>query len=130
MITAETGHDGGPTVLLVDDEVDLRAIVAYVLAQDGYRVLEADDGEGALALLRSGAPVDLLFTDVAMPGLDGLALAEAAKRLRPELRILYTSAYGADGVGRARRHGPVLEKPWRPAQLQAVLRELLPAVPG
>lgn len=124
----KTGEIGAPTVLLVDDEPELRAVVAYVLAEEGCQVLEADGAEPALALLRSGAAIDLLFTDIAMPGTDGLALAAAAKRLRPELPVLYTSAYGAEANGQPVHFGPVLEKPWRPAQLQAVLRELLPAL--
>jgi CheY-like chemotaxis protein len=119
-----------PTVLLVDDEPELRAIVAFVLAEQGCRVLEADGAEDALTVLRSAAPIDLLFTDITLPGTDGLALADAAKSLRPELRVLYTSAYGADAARRAPvRYGPVLEKPWRPAQLAEVLHELLPALP-
>jgi CheY-like chemotaxis protein len=129
--TAQDGAtSGAATVLLVDDEPDLRAVVAYVLAEEGYHVLVADGAEGALALLRSPASIDLLFTDIAMPGTDGLALADAAKSLRPDLRVLYTSAYGADAASHATvRYGPVLEKPWRPAQLQAMLRELLPVLP-
>jgi CheY-like chemotaxis protein len=117
-------------VLLVDDEPELRAVVAYVLAEQGCRVLQAEGAEDALIFLRSGAPIDLLFTDITMPGTDGLALADAAKSLRPDLRVLYTSAYGAEAARRApARYGPVLEKPWRPAELQAMLRELLPALP-
>ena len=129
--TAGSGAAGtAPTVLLVDDEPELRAIVAFVLAEEGCRVLEAEDAEDALTVLRSPAPVDLLFTDITLPGTDGVALADAAKSLRPDLPVLYTSAYGADAVRRgAVRYGPVLEKPWRPAELQAVLRELLPALP-
>lgn len=125
---AKTEEIEAPTVLLVDDEPELRAVVAYVLTEEGCRVLEADGAEPALALLRSGAAIDLLFTDITMPGTDGLQLAAAAKRLRPELPVLYTSAYGADVDGHRTRFGPVLEKPWRPAQLQAVLRELLPTL--
>jgi CheY-like chemotaxis protein len=116
--------------LLVDDEPELRAIVAFVLVEEGCRVLEADDAENALTVLRSAAPIDLLFTDITLPGTDGLALADAAKSLRPDLRVLYTTAYGAEAAGPTPvRYGPVLEKPWRPAQLQAMLRELLPALP-
>jgi CheY-like chemotaxis protein len=119
-----------PTVLLVDDEPELRAIVAVVLAEEGCRVLEAEGAEDALTVLRSPALVDLLFTDITLPGTDGVALADAAKSLRPDLPVLYTSAYGADAARHASvRYGPVLEKPWRPAELQAVLRELLPALP-
>ena len=74
-----------PTVLMVEDEMLLGNVVADELEEAGYRVLSAMTGEEALALLEGAEPIDLLFTDIRLPGLiDGWHLAEAARRLRPD----------------------------------------------
>lgn len=81
------------TVLTVDDDEDLRTLAADVLGGAGFRVLTAASGEAALDLLEGDEPIDVLFTDVVMPGLSGMELARRAKRLRPSLRILLASGY-------------------------------------
>jgi DNA-binding response OmpR family regulator len=83
----------GMTVLTVDDDEDLRTLAADVLGGAGFRVLTAASGEAALDLLEGDEPIDVLFTDVVMPGLSGMELARRAKRLRPSLRILLASGY-------------------------------------
>jgi CheY-like chemotaxis protein len=83
-----TESDPRATILVVDDDSDVLDLTAEVLAAAGYAVLTASGAGPALELLRSDDRVDLLLTDIVMPGLTGLAHAEDANRLRPELRVL------------------------------------------
>jgi CheY-like chemotaxis protein len=81
-----------PTVLIVEDEVLLRLMIADELRSNGLSVVEAANADEALTVLQSSAPVDLLFTDVRMPGsMDGLALAALMRATQPELKIIVTS---------------------------------------
>ena len=116
---AHAGHPRG--VLIVDDEAALRQLVRRVLEIDGYRVFDAADGVAALAQLRRHRPaIDLLFTDVLMPGLGGVELVGRVARRWPDLPILYSSGY--DG-GQLKAHGvdeagiDLLVKPFTPAEL-------------
>lgn len=86
----------GETVLMVEDEAVVRMVAADVLRDLGYRVLEASDGLAALEVLRSDERVDLLLTDMGLPGMDGRRLAEAARRLRPGLRVLFVTGEAGD----------------------------------
>ncbi|MFJ1300840.1 ATP-binding protein [Pseudomonadota bacterium AL_CKDN230030165-1A_HGKHYDSX7] len=89
----------GETILLVDDESAVRSLVAEVLRDLGYRVLEAVDGPDALVQLSSTAPIDLLISDLGLPGrMSGRDVAGAASRLRPGLPVLYFSGYGAEAL--------------------------------
>jgi CheY-like chemotaxis protein len=82
------------TVLVVDDDGEVLDVAAAVLAGEGYAVLRAESPTQALAVLGSKERVDLLFTDIVMPGeMDGFELAHRARQMRPELRILYTSGH-------------------------------------
>ncbi len=86
------GH--GETLLVVDDEPTIRALVTEAMTAQGYRVLEAAEGASALDLIRSGAAVDLLVTDVGLPGaLNGRQLADAVRSLRPQLPVLFITGY-------------------------------------
>jgi len=100
-------------VLVVDDDPDVREYAVNVLEELGYAVLSAADGQAALSLLDAGTPVDLLFTDVVMPGLNGFEVARRAVKQFPELKVLFASGYvnGLPPVGK------LLNKPYRPAQL-------------
>lgn len=119
-------HDIEGAVLVVEDDADVRAIAAVLLGELGYRVIEASSGEEALQTLRGREPVQLLLTDLAMPGMGGLELADVAKRMNPEMKVLYTSAYARlVDISPALRHGPLIEKPWRREQLRAMLQTLL-----
>jgi DNA-binding response OmpR family regulator len=116
---APAGHARG--VLIVDDEAALRKLVRRVLELDGYRVFDAADGDAALAQLRRHRPeIDLLFTDILMPGVNGVELARRAAQRWPDLPILYASGY--DG-GQLKAHGvdeasiDLLVKPFTPAEL-------------
>jgi signal transduction histidine kinase len=124
---------GTETILLVEDEAPVRAVTRQLLERNGYSVLEASDGRSALALLgsdRESGHVDLLLTDVIMPGMSGRELANELKMRRPEIRVLFMSGYTDDAVV---RHGMLepglayLEKPFRPPVLLRKVREVLQA---
>jgi len=122
---------GAETIIFVDDDHYVRTTSARALRARGYTVLEADDGEHALAMLREcGARVALLVTDVVMPGIDGRELAEQARRSYPELRVLYATGYTDDAVvkhGIDRDSVAVIEKPFRNHELAGRVREILDA---
>jgi CheY-like chemotaxis protein len=112
-------------VLVVDDEPDIRLVVSNALAYQGFRVVEAGSASEALYRLRSPEKIDLLFTDIVMPGgIDGFALAQQARELRPDLRVLYTTGYlkVLPGENEASRFGPLLRKPFRHDCLIAEVR--------
>jgi CheY-like chemotaxis protein len=121
------------TILVVEDDRDVREVAIAALEDAGYRVLEAASGDDAYRLLLAHPDlrIDALFTDIVMPGrLDGIDIANAARELRPGLRILYTTGF-ADLVRRGREHdtrGPILRKPYRPAELRASMHALLESV--
>jgi two-component system cell cycle sensor histidine kinase/response regulator CckA len=96
------GNAADPTaavILVVDDDLAVREVASRVLRRAGYRVLEAADGQEALAVARGEAGrLDLLLTDVVMPGMNGRELAERLTEVRPETRMLYMSAYTEDEV--------------------------------
>jgi CheY-like chemotaxis protein len=82
------------TVLIVEDEDDVRDLAIAFVQALGYGILAANNGDAALAILKSDAPIDLLLTDIVMPGtLDGFALGRAALALRPNLKVLHVTGY-------------------------------------
>jgi PAS domain S-box-containing protein len=120
---------GTETVLLVEDAAAVRVVTRQVLDRLGYTVLEAPNGEAALQLAsRHRGPIQLLLTDVVMPGVGGRQLAEQLTALRPELRVLYASGYTDDAVV---RHGVLkpgiayLQKPFTPEIVARKVREVL-----
>ena len=122
---------GDETILLVEDEAAVRQVAARILATHGYRVLEAGDADAAMALLASGRTVDLLVTDVVLPGSGGRALAERAVEARPGLRVLFMSGYTDDIVLQhqlVHRHMPFVQKPFTPESLGRGVRQVLDAV--
>jgi CheY-like chemotaxis protein len=116
-------------VLLVEDEDGVRKLARMVLERHGYTVVEAANGEEALRLLAlPGEPVDLLVTDVVMPGIDGGGVAEAVKQRFPAAKVLYLSGYTSDAVvrhGIQRHEVAFLQKPFSPAALAAKVRDVL-----
>ena len=117
-----------PTLLLVDDDDLVRPVAAAIVGELGYTVLEAASGEAALEVLRGPHAIDVLMTDLAMPGMGGMELALVAQSVRPNLPVLYTSAYFRDAEGHpALRFGRFLQKPWRLSELRVALEELLAA---
>jgi nitrogen-specific signal transduction histidine kinase/CheY-like chemotaxis protein len=123
----------GETVLVVEDNERVRNYVVERLRRLGYGVLAAADGKAALAELAKAGRIDLLFSDIDMPGQDGVKLAERARRLKPGLRILFTSGHPGgergDGAGdpdKRFRHGyRLLLKPYRKQELARIVRTTL-----
>jgi CheY-like chemotaxis protein len=120
-------------VLVVEDDDDVRRYSVEVLQELGYRVAEAPDGPTALRLLGDGAGgVDLLFSDVVLPGgMTGADLAREARRLKPELRVLFTTGYARDAIvheGRLDEGVTLLPKPFTYAELAARVRDVLDGV--
>ena len=118
----------GETVLVVDDEDAVRMLVAEALADMGYVALEAADGVAGLDILRSVAKVDLLVTDVGLPGLNGRQLADAARVLRPGLRVLFITGYAGNaaiGNGVLDAGMEILTKPFALEALAAKLRMMM-----
>ena len=115
------------TVLVVDDEEAVRVLVAETLQEMGYAVLQAADSASGLDLLQSAGPVDVLVTDVGLPGLNGRQLADAARTLRPGLRVLFITGYAGGAVGHeALEQGmEILVKPFALHALVAKLRGML-----
>jgi signal transduction histidine kinase len=119
---------GFETVLLVEDEEPLRALLTEVLEQLGYHILAAENAEQALTLLAGVAEVDLLLTDVVMPGKSGWELAEHVVGLHPECCVLYMSGHPIEVENDARSpavRGDMLQKPFSPSMLARVIREQL-----
>ncbi|GIZ50497.1 ATP-binding protein [Noviherbaspirillum aridicola] len=139
--TALPVADGGPLqaaldadVLLVEDEPQLRSLLREMLFELGCRVTEADSGEAALAALEEGARVDLLVSDVGLPGrIDGWKLLSQARALRPQLQALLISGYGDAAMQAGRAPGPapaLLGKPFALQAFAARVTELLRQAPG
>ncbi|HLZ08013.1 MAG TPA: ATP-binding protein, partial [Chloroflexota bacterium] len=125
---------GTETILLVEDEERVRDLARTALVGAGYRVLEAAGGESALRLIADSAqPIDLLVTDVVMPGLNGRQLAERLLEPYPAMKVLYVSGYTFDLVV---RHGvfesgvAFLQKPFTPSSLTRKVREVLDVLVG
>ena len=119
----------GETVLVVDDEPTVRMLVGDVLSELGYACLEAGDGSAGLAILRSGARIDLLVTDVGLPGgMNGRQVADAARELRPGLKVLFITGYAesaAVGGGDLEAGMAVLTKPFAMDDLVKKTRALI-----
>ena len=112
-------------VLVVEDETDVRLVSVDALRELGYTVIHAGDGEEALELLASQPRVDLLFTDIVMPGMTGRQLADTAQARRPGLPVLYTTGYTRNAVvhnGMLDAGAALLPKPFTLDQLAAKVR--------
>jgi two-component system cell cycle sensor histidine kinase/response regulator CckA len=122
--------NGVETVLLVEDEEALRSIGREILEAYGYTVILAGDGLEALEVARNGAgPIQLLMTDILMPKMGGIELAERLSALHSDLKVLYTSGYNDSGAGLRRVPGSrYLQKPYAMQELGRTLRELLDPV--
>lgn len=124
-----TWSRGEGTVLLAEDDDAVRAIARETLERAGYRVLAAADGSAALALAsQHEGTIDLLLTDVIMPGMNGRELAATLTRRRPEIRVLFASGYTDNVLAGQDALAPgvtLLDKPFTPAELEAKVREVL-----
>ena len=122
----------GDTVLVVDDEAAVRMLATEVLGELGYRTLEAEDGAAGLRVLRSGARIDLLVTDVGLPnGMNGRQVADAARSLRPGLKVLFITGYAETAVlshGHLEPGMHIMVKPFAMEALAARVKDLLSRV--
>ena len=120
---------GEESILVCEDDEDVRAYSAEVLRELGYRVLEAMDGPAALRLLEANGAVDLLFTDVVLPGgMTGAVLAKEAAKLQPGIKTLFTTGYARNAIVHHGRLDPgvdLLTKPFSYADLAARVRDIL-----
>ena len=127
--SARPANSHGETVMVVDDEVVIRSLVAEVLRDMGYNVIEAADGVQALALLQSSPPLDLLITDVGLPnGVNGRQLADAARSRQNDLRVLFITGYAENAViGESQLDAGMhlLTKPFEMDALTARVQELV-----
>jgi len=116
---------GSETVLLVEDNPEVQEVVGLLLEQLGYRVFYKESPTAALDLLASGEPIDLVFTDVVIPGdLDGLALAHRVKQKYPDIAVLLTSGY-ARAANTLETGFPIVRKPYQLSTLACAIREVL-----
>jgi CheY-like chemotaxis protein len=124
--------EDGETVLVVDDEATVRMLVTETLEELGYAAIEAYDGPSGLAILQSEARIDLLVTDVGLPGLNGRQLADAARVRRPGLKILFMTGYAhnaAIGNGTALEKGmEIMTKPFALDDLAKKIRDMIETV--
>ena len=120
--------EASKNVLVVDDEPEIRKLVAAMVTQFGYTVLTADSGEHALTLYKNHAPLELLITDVVAPGMSGPMLAEKLTALQPDLKVLYISGYDNTKLVQkyvVERGHALLAKPFTVKDLRIKIGELL-----
>ncbi len=130
---AAAGHAGaGETVLVIDDEPTIRMVIVEVLADSGYAALEAGDGASGLRILQSDARIDLLITDVGLPGgLNGRQIADAARIKRPDLKVLFITGFAEKAVignGHLAPGMEVITKPFAMTDMAAKVRDLIERV--
>ncbi len=126
------GNDGsGRTVLVIDDEATVRMLIVEVLKEAGYTAIEADDGPSGLQILQSASPIDLLITDVGLPGgMNGRQVADAAREGRPDLKILFVTGFAENAAVGNGLLGPgmaVMTKPFVMTELSNKIVEILEA---
>jgi PAS domain S-box-containing protein len=118
---------GAGVVLVVEDEPVVRGLIVELLAELGYDVLQADDGPSGLRILQSRRHIDLLITDIGLPGLNGRQIADAARTLRPSLKVLFMTGYAENAAGAAGfldAGMAIITKPFSMDQLAARVRAL------
>ncbi len=125
---------GGESILVVDDEPSLRDVACFTLRGYGYRVFQASDGVEALRVLDDHGPeIDILFTDVVMPGKGGREIVEAVTSSWPHIRVIYTSGYTDDAMvryGIAHNEFAFLPKPYTPKGLLSTIHRVLQSAGG
>lgn len=123
---AARGDDGARIILVVEDDADVRHVTVTRLSEFSQQVIEAANAREALDILARRPDIDLLFTDIAMPGgMNGLELARRATQLRPDLRVLFVSGYTSSLHSSAGTAGEFLQKPYRRDELGNALKRVL-----
>ena len=129
-----TPQPAGKTILVLDDEAQVRKLVATTLTSNGYKVLTADNGENAIKTFRkSKQPVDLVLLDVVSPGLSGPMVAERIAELQPGVRVMFMSGYDKTNVVQRyviEKGYALLRKPFTIDELTQRVREALDAPPA
>ena len=128
---APKGH-GEEVILVVEDNADVRAYSVMVLTELGYSIIEAEEAEQALRILEGSERIDLLFTDVVLPGKSGRVLADLALQTRPDLKVLFTTGYSRNAIvhhGRLDAGVHLLSKPFTFDQLGGRVRDVLDGAP-
>jgi PAS domain S-box-containing protein len=119
----------GGSVLVVDDEVDLLEVALAYLAEMGFAAFEARDGASALEVLAQRSEIDLMVTDIVMPGgMNGAELVQRARDLRPDLKIVYSSGFPAEALAEKSMpliDGPLLRKPYQRAEFAAIIHRVM-----
>lgn len=124
-VAQQEGAGGSETVLVAEDDNGVRATVVALLQQLGYKVLQANDAASALAIIDTGVHIDLLFTDVVMPGsLRSPELARLARERRPHMAVLFTSGYAQDAIVHGGRLDPGLDLLGKPYTQDALARKI------
>ena len=125
---------GAETILLVEDDPAVRSLTHRILTTQGYEVLESASGSEALSVAKANkGRIDLLITDIVMPGMDGRELADQLAEIDPETRVLYMSGYSDEKIWARRRMNPtdqLLHKPFTLASLVEKVREVLERSPS
>jgi DNA-binding NtrC family response regulator len=114
-------------ILLVDDDADVRDYTALVLEDAGHAVRAVARADEAETVLATGESFDLVITDIVLPGRDGVALAQALQRIRPDLKVLFTTGYTRHIAPDLLADAEVLEKPYQRAALLHAVRHVLRA---
>lgn len=115
----------GEVVLIIDDDPTIRTLVAEALNDTGYSVIEAADGPAGLRILDSNTRIDLLITDVGLPGgINGRQVADAARGGRPGLKTLFITGYAENAVIGKRRLDPGMHVITKPFQIEALIRRV------
>jgi PAS domain S-box-containing protein len=120
--------ESAETVLVIEDESVVRGLIVEVLSDLGYQAIEAADGPGGLEILQSRRPIDLLVTDIGLPGLNGRQVADAARVLRPELKILFMTGYAENAAVASGFLEPgmtMITKPFAMETLATRIREII-----
>ncbi len=128
VMTGSHAAGADETVLVVEDEPLVRALIVEVLGELGYRSLQAADGPAGLAVLQSAQRIDLLITDIGLPGLNGRQIAEAARLTRPQLKVLFMTGYAenaAVAAGFLEAGMAMITKPFAMEALATRVREVL-----
>jgi len=121
----------GETVLVVDDDATVRMLIVEVLGELGYTALEAADGAGGLAILQSARPIDLLVTDVGLPGgLNGRQVADAGRGLRPELKVLFITGYAHNALAWEEQQEPGMHLLTKPFSMDELTRRIKGLIEG